>query len=362
MQGSTGYVLVVDDHESNRSILYQQLIVMGHQVDLASNGQEALDMLRRREYDLLLLDIMMPVMDGFAVLSKVKASPSLRHIPVIVISARDDMQSVVNCIELGAEDYLHKPFNIVLLKARIDASLEKKRLHDLQQEYLKQLEAEKERSERLLLNILPGPIAQQLKEGHQVIADYFSEATVLFADIVNFTPLSARLHPDELIALLNDIFSGFDRLAEQHALEKIKTIGDAYMVVGGLPRPRPDHAEAVVEMALAMQQQIAHFQRDDGRPFEMRIGIATGPVVAGVIGTRKFAYDLWGDTVNTASRMESHGLPGQIQVTQETYERLSGRYQFELRGTVELKGQGRTTAYLLIGHQTATQKSQHAPT
>jgi class 3 adenylate cyclase len=210
------------------------------------------------------------------------------------------------------------------------------------------LEIEQERSERLLLNILPAAIAEQLKDGHKVLADTFNNVTVLFADIVDFTPLAYQLRPNELVALLNNIFSTFDRLAEQHGLEKIKTIGDAYMVVGGLPTEREDHTEAVASMALAMQEAISQFNRANERPFEMRIGIDTGPVVAGVIGTKKFAYDLWGDTVNTASRMESHGLAGAIQVTYKTYEKLRDKYNFEHRGPIEVKGKGTTQAYILI--------------
>ncbi|MFZ0547814.1 MAG: adenylate/guanylate cyclase domain-containing protein, partial [Candidatus Promineifilaceae bacterium] len=281
-------------------------------------------------------------------LEHLKASKIQRRIPVVVISAKDDMNSVVRCIELGAEDYLTKPFNTVLLRARINASLDKKRFHDLQLQYLQELEIEQERSERLLLNILPAPIAEQLKNGNQVVADIFNDVTVLFADIVDFTPLASQLPPNELVALLNNIFSTFDRLAEQHGLEKIKTIGDAYMVVGGLPTPREDHAQAVASMALAMQDAIGRFNRTNKQPFEMRIGIATGPVVAGVIGTKKFAYDLWGDTVNIASRMESHGLAGAIQVTSSTYEKLKDEYRFKLRGKIEVKGKGTTQAFLLL--------------
>jgi len=179
-------------------------------------------------------------------------------------------------------------------------------------------------TEDLLYNIMPSPIAQRLKLQESLIADSFDEVTVLFADLVNFTELSAQIPATQLVDLLNKIFSVFDHLTQKHGLEKIKTIGDAYMVVGGLPTPRPDHAEAVVEMALDMQQAITRFQHNDGKPFDLRIGINTGPVVAGVIGTKKFAYDLWGDTVNVASRMESQGVAGSIQVTVEAGGQRSG--------------------------------------
>lgn len=212
---------------------------------------------------------------------------------------------------------------------------------------LKQLETEKEKSERLLLNILPSPIAERLKEEEQVIADSFPEVTVLFADIAGFTPLSASLPPTKLVQLLNEIFSAFDALVEKHKLEKIKTIGDAYMVVGGLPYPQPNHAIAIAEMALDMQRVIEDFNQRHQTNLNMRIGINTGPVVAGVIGTKKFIYDLWGDTVNTASRMESHGIIGEIQITDSTYQQLRHKYIIEKRGVIEVKGKGDMKTYLL---------------
>jgi class 3 adenylate cyclase len=211
------------------------------------------------------------------------------------------------------------------------------------------LDLEREKSERLLLNVLPGSIAARLKETEGVIADGFSDVTVLFADIVDFTRRSERITPDQVVEVLNDLFSVFDQLARERGLEKIKTIGDAYMVVGGLPDPRPDHAEAVAEMALAIRTEVAERSDPSGQPLAVRIGIDTGPVVAGVIGTSRFSYDLWGDTVNTASRMESHGVPGCIQVTARTRERLRDRYRFEQRGPIQVKGKGRIVTYFLEG-------------
>jgi adenylate cyclase len=210
------------------------------------------------------------------------------------------------------------------------------------------LQTEREKSERLLLNVLPEPIAARLKAGEGIIADGFPEVSVLFADIVDFTPLADRLRPEEVVALLDEIFTAFDALADRHGLEKIKTIGDAYMVAGGLPVPRQDHEEAVAEMALGMLEEVARCAERFGTPLSVRIGIDTGPVVAGVIGRRKFIYDLWGDTVNTASRMESHGLPGTIQATRTVYDRLRDRYEFEERGSVSVKGKGAMTTYLLV--------------
>jgi|GEM_PF-68145 len=214
------------------------------------------------------------------------------------------------------------------------------------------LRAEQEKSERLLLNILPKSIAEELKQDHHLIADRFEEATILFADIVNFTGFSSSIPPTDLVRLLNQIFSEFDRLAGRHGLEKIKTIGDAYMVVGGIPTPRADHVETIAEIALDMQQAIVGFKWDNGETFSLRIGIHTGPVVAGVIGTKKFIYDLWGNNVNIASRMESQGMAGKIQVTAAVYERLQERYVFEERGKIDVKGKGEMTTYWLAGRKT----------
>ncbi|NER84186.1 MAG: PAS domain S-box protein [Leptolyngbya sp. SIO1D8] len=213
------------------------------------------------------------------------------------------------------------------------------------------LRIEQERSERLLLNILPASIADQLKRNTQSIAYRFDEATILFADIVNFTELSAAMQPTELVDLLNEIFSAFDHLAERHHLEKIKTIGDAYMVVGGIPNLIQNHTQEIAEMALDMQTAIAQFKRQDDSPFRLRIGIDTGPIVAGVIGLKKFSYDLWGDAVNVASRMESQGVADNIQVTQSVYERLKNHYHLEERGIIDVKGKGKMQTYWLKGRK-----------
>ena len=347
-----GSVLVVDDVEANRDLLSRRLQRQGHSVTSAENGRQAIDLLQTQAFDVILCDIMMPEMNGYQVLEHLKADPTLRHIPVIMVSALDDIDSVVRCIELGAEDYLFKPFNPTLLKARLNACLEKKRLRDQERAALKQLQAEQEKSERLLLSILPQPIAERLKQSPHTIADSFAAASVLFADIVGFTEISQQRSAIEVVQLLNQIFSGFDALAERHDLEKIKTIGDAYMVVAGLPMPRPDHATAIAEMALDMQQAIEEFNQAAGEAIQLRIGISSGPVVAGVIGTKKFTYDLWGDTVNTASRMESQGVPGSIQLTGDTYTALKAQYLLVERGTILIKGKGEMLTYFLKGRRT----------
>jgi class 3 adenylate cyclase len=203
-------------------------------------------------------------------------------------------------------------------------------------------------SERLLLNILPATVAERLKHG-ETVADHFDEASILFADIANFTPFSTNNSPAQVVALLNQVFSAFDHLTDKYKLEKIKTIGDAYMVVSGLPTPRPDHLDALVEMALEMQMVMKSFRQNGMGEFNLRIGVNTGPVIAGIIGYKKFNYDLWGDTVNVACRMESCGVLGKIQVTKEVYVRLKDRYRFTRRGPIQVKGKGEMTVYLLQG-------------
>jgi class 3 adenylate cyclase len=228
----------------------------------------------------------------------------------------------------------------------------------LLQYFVRERDREHARSERLLLNVLPSPIADRLKRREGVIADRFPEATVLFADIVDFTSFAAALPPEDVVKLLDNVFTTFDELVEESGLEKIKTIGDAYMVAGGIPLPREDHCEAVAELALAMLHACDGRRRGpDG--LRLRFGIATGPVVAGVIGQRKFSYDLWGDTVNTASRMESQGLLGAIQVTARVHELLCDRYRFEPRATIDVKGKGPTPTWLLLGHQPGRVDNQH---
>jgi class 3 adenylate cyclase/ActR/RegA family two-component response regulator len=343
-----GHLLIVDDHEVNRDILSRHLIRQGHTSKAAADGSEAIEMLRSERFDLVLLDMMMPKMNGFETLSFLKNNALLHDIPVIMISALDEIDQVARCIEMGAEDYLPKPFNPAILNARVLSCLKKKRFHDLEVLYLNQIKTEQEKSERLLLNILPKTIVNRLKE-EKGVNESHEAVTVLFSDLVGFTELSEGITADALVTLLNQIFSLFDELTLAYGLEKIKTIGDSYMVVAGLPTPKDDHAVAIVEMALAMRDAIEEFNQKKGMHLVLRIGIHSGPVVAGIIGTCKFSYDLWGDTVNTASRMESHGLPGEIHLGEATYHLLKDRYLFEKRNLINVKGKGKMQTYFLKG-------------
>ncbi len=355
MTDYAGIVLVVDDDSLNRMLLTTNLQQQGYQVASARDGKQALEMLRAQSFDVVLLDLLMPEMDGYQVLERMKQDPILRHLPVIVISALDEMESVIRCIEMGATDYLPKPFDPVLLRARLNASLVSKRLHDMEQAHLKAIQAERERADRLLLNILPAPIAEQLKQGREQIAESFSDVTVLFADVVDFTPWAARREPGEVLDVLNAIFSTFDRLADHYDLEKIKTIGDCYMIAGGLPVPRGDHAQAVAEMALDMRSEFNSLPvvRRQEITMRLRTGMHSGPVIAGVIGQKKFIYDLWGDTVNTASRMQSQGTANEIQVSADTYQRLKEQFEFQGPGAIQVKGKGEMHTYMLIGRKFA---------
>jgi class 3 adenylate cyclase len=314
-------ILIVDDTEATRELLARRLRREGHHVVQVANGRTALGRVAREIFDLILLDMMMPDLNGYEVLTQLKADARFRHIPVIVISALDEIDSVVRCIEAGAEDYLSKPFDPVLLRARIEASLEKVRLRESEQAAIAELKAEKEKTETLLLNILPKSIIPRMQRGETPIADRFHDVTILFSDIVGFTGMSMRRSASDVVALLNAIFSEIDRLALEYGIEKIKTIGDAYMAVAGLPEPRNDHPQAIARLALAMRKAVSEVSQQYDENLRIRIGFHTGNVVAGVIGMHKFAYDVWGDTVNTASAMESRGIPNEIQVSQASFMR-----------------------------------------
>jgi guanylate cyclase len=216
------------------------------------------------------------------------------------------------------------------------------------------LEREQEKSENLLLNVLPREIAEILKERDQIIAQSYGEASVIFADLVGFTPLTELMTPKEMIALLNEIYSQFDQLVDEYGLEKIRTIGDNYMIVSGVPKPRNDHAEAAAKLALEIMVYADQLPDQNGHKIKFRIGMNAGPLIAGVIGKKKFHYDVWGDTVNTASRMESHGLPGKIQVTDHMYRLLKDEFIFEPRGEIDVKGKGVMETWLLIGKKEPT--------
>jgi len=349
-------ILVVDDSRTLRRILIRELNLLGFKnIVEAVDGLNAVEVIKSRPVDLVLLDMEMPELDGLGFLGVLKADDAYKFLPIIVISGADQFDKTIKCIEMGAEDYLPKPFDPILLRARIFSSLEKKRLQDLGKKHLEMinqekhlLEVEQLKTEKLMLNILPRPIADRLKRGEKNISGSYPNVTILFSDLVGFTKMSSQTTATELVKLLNDLFTRFDKRADELGVEKIKTIGDAYMAVAGLPIPRPDHAELCADLALGMFEDLQAFNKDNGKELNMRIGINSGPVVAGVIGFTKFSYDLWGNTVNTASRMESTSRPGRVQVSPSSYEALKGHFIFEDGGLMECKGLGQINTYLLV--------------
>lgn len=350
-------ILVVDDSRLMRIVLTKALQELGFtNISEAVDGRDAIKKLSEGSYELMLLDMEMPEMNGIEVLIAKNTVPKLKEVPTIVISATEQVDLAVKCIEAGAEDYLLKPPNNTLLRARVTTSLEKKRLRDMDrilfarlQEEKELVEIEKEKSEHLLLNILPGTIAGRLKAGEKTIANGHQIVSVLFADLCGFTKLSRKTSPADLVSMLNEIFTTFDDIVKNHGVEKIKTIGDCYMLVGGLPNPRDDHAHAVADTALEMVQALERINKNRDIDLAMRIGIHSGPVVAGVIGKIKFTYDIWGDTVNVASRMESSGLPGKIHISEQTMAELNSQFNLEERGMVECKGLGQVKTFFVNG-------------
>jgi len=486
-------LVIVDDDAETANLLARLLGQQGYHTRLASTGDEALKLISAQRPDLVLLDILLPDIDGYTICKQLKISPQTEDIPIIILSALIDSLDKVKAFQSGAADYIVKPFasqevlvrvqnqlhlahqrqqlsqqntllrqevqertqmEQALLAAELnyrsifenstvgifkaspqgrylsvnpsmarlygydspedmiaitedisrqiylqpkrrdellvyinrfekitDAESEVFRkdgstlwvsediwkvwdkdgnflhyegiVHDISER--RQMETElrqqRQQADRLLVNILPYRIAQRLKSGTRTIAESLDQVSVLFADLVDFTAASGEMTPPQLVKMLNEIFSMFDQLAEFHRLEKIKTIGDAYMVAGGLPAPQDNHDEAIAQFALDICEAIKQFPRPDGQTFKLRVGINSGPVVAGVIGRRKFAYDLWGDTVNIASRMEATGEPQRIQVTPELYERLKHTFMFEPRGPVAVKGRGQMTTFWLVGRK-----------
>ncbi|MBB6303687.1 class 3 adenylate cyclase [Rhizobium leucaenae] len=341
-----GRILIVDDTASNRDLLSRRLRRDGHTVVAASSGDEALCIFDQQEFDLVLADVLMPDMNGIELLSQLKANRHFREIPVVMISGLKDDDAVARCIEAGAEDYLRKPINPVLLKARIAACIERRHWRTREKQYLAQIEFEKERANTLLHAVLPKQVVKRLADGEEVIADRIDMVTIIFADIVNFTEFAARTPAAALVRRLGDLFSRFDALADQYGIEKIKTIGDAYMAASGLPDSREDHAVAGVAFAKALLAEMSGGIAD-GPVLTLRIGIHSGPVIAGLIGRKRFVYDVWGHTVNVASRMESCGVPGQIQISQTTFDAIGEGRMPARRQSMNIRGIGRCTTYLL---------------
>ena len=349
MPAKIGTILIVDDESANLDIIDKILQQSNHKTFTAKSGVEALKVLEKElaKIDLILLDLIMPEVNGMDLLKKLKDNNNTYHIPVIMLSALDEIDTIVECISMGADDFLIKPVNRILLHARLNNALEKKYFHDKEIKYQKQIKIEQEKSDKLLLNILPESIAKRLKNGESLIADDFEDSTVLFADLAGFTKLSSTISATDVVMQLNSIFSLFDGLLIKYSLEKIKTIGDCYMLVGGLPKPDKNHADSVARMALEMLDTMEQINTKTDQSLKVRIGINSGPVAAGVIGREKFIYDLWGDTVNVASRMETFGSNSKIHVSSNTYLQLKDYYNFTKRDKINIPGKGTMQSYFL---------------
>ena len=340
-----GRILVVDDNAGNRDMLSRRLEREGYFVDTAEDGRQALEKLETGSFDLVLLDIVMPELDGFAVLQSIRANQRWKEVAVIMISALDEIKSVVRCIEMGAEDYLPKPFDPVLLRARIGAILDRKRLRDEErlrtaqvETALQEAERQKQVAEGMLRNILPAKIAQELQSAGTVEPMYFEDVTIGFTDFVGFTIATEKLAAEEIVGLLHEYFTAFDRIVSRYGLEKMKTIGDSYMFVSGMPDRRPSHPVDAVLAALEMVETVRSMARpNEGIEWQMRVGLHTGPVIAGVVGIHKFAFDVWGDSVNFSSRMESGGAPNRVNLSERTYSRVKDFVRCTPRGRVLTK-------------------------
>ena len=351
-----GKILIVDDLEANVLLLERMLRGAGYvSIETTTDPLAVCELHRKNRYDLILLDLQMPGRDGFQVMEGLKEIELDGYLPVLVITAQPGHK--LRALRAGAKDFVSKPFELGEVLIRVHNMLEVRLLHLETKQLYDRVVSEQRVSERLLLNVLPHSIAERLKGRSEItvdsfteiIADAFAEVTVLFADIVEFTKISQGVSAEVLVDVLNDVFTRFDSIAENRGLEKIKTIGDCYMAAAGLPVPVVDHAIRAAHMALDMMEAMERFNEESRHQLTVRIGISSGAVVAGVIGKRKFTYDLWGDIVNTASRMESHGVPGRIQITDSTRQRLGEPFVVEERGAVYVKGAGEMHTWFLNG-------------
>jgi adenylate cyclase len=338
-------ILVVDDNEDNRYTLARRLQREGWtDLVMAGNGREALEKVAQEPFDLVLLDVMMPALNGYEVLEQLKRDPATRDIPVLMISALSEIDSVVRCIELGAEDYLPKPFNPVLLRARIGASLEKKRLRDQERRYIDEIERQKSRAEALLRAILPEQAVQELENSQVVTPRRHDDVAVLFADIVGFTALCDRLAPEVIVENLHALASTFEDIAAECGLEKIKTIGDGLLATAGLLLPNSDPVMSAVTCAEALIRAARRLPI----AWDVRVGIHIGPVVAGIVGRQKFSFDVWGDTVNVAARLASYDAVVAINLSEAAWKRVADRVSGVPLGPIPIRGKGSLDVYRVV--------------
>jgi adenylate cyclase len=326
-------ILAVDDAPENIQVL-NHLLGDEYQIKVATRGSKALEIAcRRPQPDLILLDVMMPEMDGYEVCRQLKANPETADIPVIFVTGKSDPANELEGFSLGALDYITKPFHPAVIKARVHTHL--------------LLRKERRKSEALLENILPRKVIKDLKDQGFSRPELFDPVTVMFADLVGFTPAAAEVSPVELIRDLSELFTTLDDIVGRHGAERIKTIGDAYLAVCGMPTPDPRHAHAMVEVSLDFLRYLEQYNRANQKSWRVRIGLDTGAVVGGIVGTNRYVYDVFGDAVNTASRVQSSAEPMSLRVTEKTWALVRDAYAFRPVGPVELKGKGAMSLYAL---------------
>jgi CheY-like chemotaxis protein len=344
-------ILIAEDDKDSQQLIKRHLEKENYEVIVADNGLMAWEILQKEHIYFVITDWIMPEMNGIELCEKIRQNKASGYVYIILVTAQESKEDIIQAMDVGADDYITKPYDKGELLARVRSG---QRIISLEHQLIEknqELNDEKDKSESLLLNIFPKFIVDQLKLDLEIIAESYEDASILFAEIHNFLRVTAKKTPIEVVEILNKVFSCFDRLARQYELEKIKTIGDTYMVVAGVPMSRPDHATVIAEMALSMQKEIVSIDTGIGFPLQLRIGIDSGQAIAGVIGTSKYAYDVWGDIVTTASEMAAYGLPGFIQVTSATYKRLYGKYLFEERGEFYVHSKGAIQTFLLTGRK-----------
>ncbi len=326
-------ILVVDDAVENIDIVVG-LLKDKYKIKVATNGEKALKIAESEpSLDLILLDIVMPEMDGYEVITALKKNPETSGIPVIFLTGQTSAENETKGFEMGAVDYILKPFNFMVVQARVDTHLE--------------LILQRKKTEALLENILPKKVIQDLKDHGSSKPDLFENVTVLFSDLVDFTEHSSKIPPEELISELSEIFTAFDKIIERNGCERIKTIGDAYMAVSGMPEPDPSHAQNIVKSAIEMIDFLRERNKTAKNHWENRIGIHSGPLVGGIVGTKKYLYDVFGDAVNMASRVETSSEPLRISLSQSTHDLVSGDFELIPRGEIDLKGKGKENLYFV---------------
>lgn len=333
-------ILIVDDIEENLKVLTETLTRQGFHPLQAKNGERAIQIAKKAQPSLILLDIKMPGMNGYETISILKSDPETVDIPVIFISALNQIEDKVKGFKSGAVDYVSKPFQKEEVIARVTTHL---KLREAQ----KAIELEREKSEALLRNVLPQAVANELKESGKSEPQSFSDVSILFSDVVDFTKFSTNLDPRTLIQELNIMFTEFDEIMERHNCERIKTIGDAYLAVCGVADSCNDHAVRLTRAALEMKSYLKNRNRDGERVWEVRIGIHSGDIVGGIVGKKKYIYDIFGDSVNIASRMESNSLPMAINVSEDTYIKIKDKFVCSKREPMEVKGKGLTNMYFV---------------